>query len=98
MSRRGKNLFYGVVAFIGNTTEFRPNSNLTHPIVLTVVVILLWDAIDETILVYMPIVISLNEEALLIVEVIPSIVISTTIPLSRMNVLKLMLKAAILGF
>ena len=83
--------------FIGNTKEFRLNFSLTHPIVLTVVVSLLWDVIDETILVYMPIVISLNEEALLIVEVMPSIAIFTTIPLSRMNVLKVMLKAATFG-
>jgi hypothetical protein len=58
---------------------------------------LLWDVIEKIILVYMPIVISLSEEALLIVEVMPSIAISTTIPLSRMNVLKVMLKAATFG-
>jgi hypothetical protein len=87
-----------VGVFIGNTTEFRLNFSLTHPIALAVVVSLLWDAIDETILAYMPIVTSLNEEALLTVEVTPSIAISTTIPLSRMNVFTIVLKAATFGF
>jgi hypothetical protein len=86
-----------VETYTGNITEFHLNFSLTDPIVLPVMVSLLWDVIEKIILVYMPIVISLNVEALLIVEVMPSIAISTTIPLSRMNVLKVMLKAATFG-
>ena len=68
-----------MATFLGNITEFHLNSSLSHPIVLIAMVSLLWDAL-ETILVYMSIAISLNEEAILIVEVMPGIAIFTTIP------------------